>query len=133
MNEVLAFVVPGPPQPKERPRTGARGNVYTPRSTRRYEETVRVHALAAVARTSWRTGVRGARYAVALAVYFPDERRRDLDNACKAVLDACNGVAFSDDSEVDELHVVRGIDRVRPRVEVNVRRRRMGAACPEVE
>jgi Holliday junction resolvase RusA-like endonuclease len=128
VSAVLAFVVPGPPQPKERPRVGRRGHVYTPRRTSSYEATVRAHALAAVGRAAWRR-VPGARYSVTLDVYFPDARRRDLDNACKSILDACNGVAFADDSEVDELHVVRAVDRARPRVEVSVRRRarRVGA------
>ncbi len=117
----LVFVVPGPPQPKERPRTGKRGNVYTPDGTRSYEQTVRVHALRAVASCGWQREP-ADRYTVTLAVYFPDERRRDLDNVCKAVLDGCNGVAFADDSEVDEVHMVRAVDRERPRIEVRVSR-----------
>jgi crossover junction endodeoxyribonuclease RusA len=119
---VLAFVVPGPPVPKERPRFGLRGRVYTPSKTSSYERTVKVHALAAVARASWRRAP-GARYAVDLVVYFPDARRRDLDNVCKSILDGCNGVVFADDSEVDEVRVLRAIARAHPRVEVSVRRR----------
>lgn len=125
--DFLAFVIPGPPQPKERPRVGKRGHVYTPRRTSSYEGKARVNALAAVASCRWRREP-GSRYAVDLAVYFPDARRRDLDNVAKAVLDACDGVAFADDAEVDELHVVRAVDRERPRVEVSVRRRQRGVA-----
>ncbi len=117
----LVFVVQGSPQPKERPRIGKRGHVYTPHRTSSYEQTVRVHALRAVASSGWRREP-GARYAVTLGVYFPDEKRRDLDNACKAVLDGCNGTAFADDSEVHEVHMVRAVDRERPRVEVRVSR-----------
>ena len=31
----------------------------------------------------------------------------DIDNVCKAVLDALNGVAYKDDSQVVELHVIK--------------------------
>ena len=31
---------------------------------------------------------------------YSDKRRRDLDNALKCVLDACNGVIFNDDRQV---------------------------------
>ena len=41
------------------------------------------------------------RVQLAVELYPPDRRRRDLDNFCgKALLDALKGVAFGDDSEV---------------------------------
>jgi crossover junction endodeoxyribonuclease RusA len=115
----LAFVVPGPPQPKERPRIGKRGHVFTPHRTGRYEGVVRLHAQAAASRARWRPS-KGTRYAVSILAVFGDARRRDLDNVCKSVTDALNGVAYLDDSEVDEVHMVRALDRARPRVEVRV-------------
>jgi Holliday junction resolvase RusA-like endonuclease len=57
---------------------------------------------------------------VSILAVFADVRRRDLDNVCKSVTDALNGVAYLDDAEVDEVHLVRGLDRARPRVEVRV-------------
>lgn len=39
----------------------------------------------------------------------PDNRRRDLDNTLKALLDALQHAnVYEDDSQIDELHVVRG-------------------------
>lgn len=39
----------------------------------------------------------------------PDKRKRDLDNVCKATLDALQHARlFDDDAQIDELHVERG-------------------------
>lgn len=115
---VLQLVIPGPIRPKERPRLGRRGGTYTPPRTRAYEAMVRTIGLAAVARARWAWSASG--YSVALHVFAQDRRRRDLDNIAKICLDPLNGVAFEDDSEVDELHVYRHLDRARPRVEITV-------------
>ncbi len=114
----LSFVVPGPPQPKERPRRGRGGRFYTPGATRSYEEALKLYALAAVRASGWPLGTR-APVAVTVRAYFPDERRRDLDNAIKC-LDGASGVIWHDDSQIVEWHVYRGVDRARPRLEVLV-------------
>jgi crossover junction endodeoxyribonuclease RusA len=56
---------------------------------------------------------------VTVAAYRP-ARRGDLDNVLKAGLDALNGVAWGDDSQVVELHAVRFDDKASPRLEVTV-------------
>lgn len=49
------------------------------------------------------------RLAVTLAVNPPDRRRRDLDNMPKALLDALtHAQVILDDSQIDDLHIVRG-------------------------
>jgi len=46
--------------------------------------------------------------AVTLAVNPPDNRRRDLDNILKSLLDALEyGGAYKDDSQIEELHIMR--------------------------
>jgi crossover junction endodeoxyribonuclease RusA len=46
---------------------------------------------------------------VRVAVHPPDRRRRDLDNAMKALLDALEHAgAYSDDSQIDHLDITRG-------------------------
>ncbi len=48
------------------------------------------------------------RLAVTIDVYPPDRRRRDLDNALKALLDALqHGGAYHDDAQIDDLHIRR--------------------------
>lgn len=126
----VAFQVYGPPVPKQRARKGGNGKWYTPRKTRSYERLVRSHAVQslipksfpliptlACTRVAWSCG---ERYRVALAIYFPDARRRDGDNVLKSVLDACNGVLWDDDSRVVETLVTKSVDRKSPRIVVNV-------------
>lgn len=46
---------------------------------------------------------------VILHVVLPDKRRRDLDNICKALLDALvHGGILEDDSQIESLIVQRG-------------------------
>jgi len=133
----VRFDVLGKPVPKARPRM-ARGRIYTPRTTADYEAHVMRTALlcasgAGIGRPQ-PVGSRQAQFAyfagpvaVELAVYFPDKRRRDLDNAAKSVLDGLQlgrrkGTALlGDDDQVVSLLVTKAVDRERPRVEVTVR------------
>ena len=56
---------------------------------------------------------------VTLRVFRP-RRSGDLDNRIKATLDALNGLAWHDDSQVAEIHAFRDYDRDNQRVEVEV-------------
>lgn len=60
------------------------------------------------------------RITVTVRVYRP-ANRGDLDNSLKAILDALNKRAYQDDSQIDELHAYKYLDRANPRVEVEVR------------
>ena len=51
---------------------------------------------------------------------FRPQRRGDLDNTLKVLLDALRDVAFVDDSQVVELHARRYDDRPNPRAIVTV-------------
>jgi Holliday junction resolvase RusA-like endonuclease len=113
---VLAFVVPGPPVPKGRPRFG-KGFSYTPKRTRDYERTVRLCAQAAVSAARWSPD-EGA-YQVEIRVYRA-ANRGDLDNFCKAATDPLNGLVWPDDRLVTSLAATMHVDRERPRLEVRV-------------
>ena len=60
--------------------------------------------------------------AVDISVYRP-QRRGDLDNVLKALLDSLNGVLWVDDDQVVELHAYRYDDPYNPRVELRIARR----------
>ncbi len=50
----------------------------------------------------------GGRLRVAIGVYPPDRRRRDLDNLPKAILDALTHAGiWGDDSQIDHLEIIR--------------------------
>lgn len=54
---------------------------------------------------------------VRLDVYRP-QKRGDLDNTAKVLLDSLKGIAFTDDSQIVELHMTRNDDKDDPRVVV---------------
>lgn len=57
---------------------------------------------------------------ITLVVWFGDRRRRDLDNILKLTLDAIASALGFDDSLIDEILIVRSLDRANPRVSVTL-------------
>lgn len=117
----VPLTILGKPVPKQRPRFDRRsGRTFTPAKTRRYE--AHVAGVANLAARRMGAGHRGffkARIRAVVEVYFPDRRRRDVDNVAKSVLDGIQrGQLIADDLQVDELTVRRHLDRENPRVEV---------------
>ena len=112
----FTFHPPGKPVPKMRARVTS-GHSYTPAPTVIWEALVRVSAFAQVPE-GWPMD---ARYRVTLHVTCDDRRRSDVDNHAKSSgMDALNGVAWHDDSQVDELHVYRTVDKSCPGVRCTV-------------
>lgn len=60
---------------------------------------------------------------VSIRFYFCTQRKRDLDNMNKIILDALSGIAWTDDSQIARLHLYREFDRACPRIEVTVQER----------
>jgi crossover junction endodeoxyribonuclease RusA len=62
-----------------------------------------------------------ARVRVSVIAYPPDRRRRDLDNLHKGILDALTfACIFDDDSQIDELSIIRAYPEAPGRVLVTV-------------
>ena len=111
--EEIRVIIEGCPVPKQRPRAGKGGRMYTPKKTRKYERLV-----ADMARLAYGGDPVDHDVEVRMAIFWPDRRRRDLDNTVKSILDGFNGVIYVDDYFVQRLVVERYIDRERPRAEV---------------
>lgn len=64
-----------------------------------------------------------AKVEVAITAWLPDNRRRDVDNLLKAPLDVLvHAGVLDDDSQIQSLSIRKaGVDRARPRLEVEVR------------
>lgn len=61
------------------------------------------------------------RLAVTIVAAPPDRRRRDLDNLLKSLLDALtHACIWFDDSQVDDLRVVRAAPSPRGRIEITI-------------
>ena len=146
----IAFVVPGKPVGKGRPRASTVGghvHMHTPEATVTYENWVRACYL------QNHTGVRleGQLAMELTAIFEPPKRlskqrraaclagllhptgKPDLDNLAKAAADALNGLAYRDDSCITDL-VVRKRYGTEPRLEVVIRDAAepvSGELCPE--
>lgn len=94
--EVARFTVVGEPVPKARARV-VRGHAYTPVRTRDFEASVRA-VWDAEPRPDMPDCVR-----LDVAFFRSSRRHCDLDNLVKAVKDALNGRAYTDDWRVHDL------------------------------
>ena len=145
MSRKIEFFVPGIPVGKGRPRAARRGAgvvMFTPEKTADYEALVSATAAAALAgamRIIGTSQLLDGPLAAMLEMQFPvpaswskAKRARalagiewhtskpDADNVAKAVLDACNGVVFRDDSQVVTLIATKAFSET-PGVRVVIR------------
>lgn len=103
---MISFEVEGNPVPMQRVRfSGIRKRVFTPAKSMAYRVSVAWAARKATPMT-WPRG-KGFEYGLSLMVCYDNKTRRDLDYVVKAVMDACNGIVWDDDSQVSSLVVQR--------------------------
>ncbi|MBN2065973.1 MAG: RusA family crossover junction endodeoxyribonuclease [Candidatus Thermoplasmatota archaeon] len=117
---MVTFVIKGIPKAKQRPRFAARrGKViaYTPKTTASFENLVKLKAEKEFLRPLEGT------ISLAIRFYLPRpqrmiwktrpmpeaccDKRPDIDNLAKAVIDGLNGIAFRDDAQIADLHVTK--------------------------
>jgi len=58
--------------------------------------------------------------AVNIIIFFKDKRRRDWDNWHKLSMDALEGIVYKDDSQIQEAHIFKEIDKDNPRIEISI-------------
>lgn len=46
---------------------------------------------------------------VIICLYFKDKKKRDVDNFNKLILDACSGILWEDDSQIQELIIKKEV------------------------
>lgn len=109
---MICFTVPGKPVGKQRPRTfqaNGRTRTITPQKTKDYEEIVK---------WCYYRIAKNEKFDGAVSVYicvfvkppksqkteYPTQKP-DVDNIAKTILDALNGIAWGDDSQVCELTI----------------------------
>lgn len=111
----MKLVLPVPPSSNRYWRLDKRnGHLYPSEEAKRYKHGLKLRALTEGLRKPLAGPV------VASVVVYRARRAGDLDNSLKVLLDALNGVAFEDDSQVIEIHARREDDPSNPRVEVRV-------------
>lgn len=57
---------------------------------------------------------------IALGLYFDDKRIRDIDNYNKIILDACKGIIWEDDKQIQTLTISKFYDKNNPRIELTI-------------
>lgn len=134
MSAALKFTIPGEPQGKARPRVLRSGHAYTPQKTVEYERRVQAafamcggHAfpkgvplcVIIIAYFAPPKSIKGARRISMIKGEIHPTKKPDSDNIAKCVLDALNGLAYHDDSQVAIL-VVRKRYAEHPRVDVEI-------------
>jgi len=119
----VEFVAFGVPVPKGRPRFSRRGShihTYTPEKTKSWEAEVADaarDAMGSSAPVEWPVAV-GIVVVLPIAKSWSKKKtqealegrtlptnKQDLDNHAKSILDACNGILYTDDGQVVNLHV----------------------------
>ena len=133
----IAFVIPGTPVGKGRPKFARRGSyvtTYTPEKTAIYENLVKVKAQEAM---NGRPAIEGA-VSVVVALYvtppasWSQKKQRaalagelyptskpDVDNVIKGIFDACNEIVWRDDKQACDVRVIKRYDHTaRAAVEV---------------
>lgn len=53
-------------------------------------------------------------------LFFGDERKRDIDNYNKILLDSMSGIIFEDDSQIQSMLIIKNKDKRNPRIEIQV-------------
>lgn len=57
---------------------------------------------------------------VKAVMFFGTKRKQDLDNFNKLFLDSLSGIAYEDDSQIQELLIIKRYDKENPRIEVEI-------------
>ena len=99
-NIIASVVFIGNPLPKERPRMGKGGRVFTPQRTVEYEAKIASLLKECVGDLPVDST---SEFGLRCRFFRGDRRRVDCDNLIKAVSDAANGIAWGDDSQIVEV------------------------------
>jgi crossover junction endodeoxyribonuclease RusA len=111
----MNIVLPFPPSSNRYWRS-FRGRVVKSKEARDYQQAV--SCLANVGASNGPPTLLTGAVGLELNFYRP-QRRGDLDNRIKVLVDALQGIVYINDSQVSELHAFLHDDKKSPRVEVN--------------
>ena len=117
---MITFVIKGIPKVKQRPRFAARNGkilTYTPKTTASFENLVKLkaeqefdHPLDGAISLAIRFHLPRPKRLIWKTKPMPEvysDKRPDIDNLAKSIIDGLNGIAFKDDGQIADLHVTK--------------------------
>ena len=135
-SEIFTLEIPGTPVPKARPRFTRHGRAYTPRSTRQYEDDLRILARQ---RRGADKPFDGPLHVEVTAYFSPPQSwpkwkkdrvtghgtfiactvKPDIDNLGK-IIDGLNGIVWHDDAQITDMRIAKRYS-LKPRLIIVVR------------
>jgi Holliday junction resolvase RusA-like endonuclease len=101
---LVTFFVKGEPRPKQSFRVGRNGGYTHPR-VKAWQIDVATDALQSMREIGRLQEPFKMELSATLLFTLGDDRRVDLDNLSKAVLDGLNGIVYEDDRQIIDLHL----------------------------
>lgn len=68
--------------------------------------------------TGWTMAKKGEKVVAEVEVYWPDRKRRDVENLGKLLWDSLEGIVYEDDSWILPRYMDFAVDRENPRIEI---------------
>lgn len=68
--------------------------------------------------TGWAMAKKGEKVVAEVKVYWPDRKRRDVENVGKLLWDSLQGIVYEDDSWILPRYMDFVVDRENPRIEI---------------
>ena len=116
----MKFTVEIEPLPQPRPRFSRFGGVYFPKSFQEYKSVISKAAVQAMKNQLPMTGELIAKLKFFRKYKTISRRYGDCDNLSKAVLDACNGIVYADDSQIISVVSTKHTDKDNPHIEIEI-------------
>ena len=116
----MKFIVEVEPLPQPRPRFSRYGGVYFPKAFQEYKATISKAAVLAMQGLEPMTGELKAVLKFYRKYKRISRRYGDCDNLSKAVLDACNGIVYADDSQIISVVSTKHTDKDNPHIEIEI-------------
>lgn len=98
---------------------GARGRILT-EEARNWKDMTKYIAKGAVRHCAWELPAADVKVVLEIVAFWPDARRRDMNNTHKLLCDALEGIVYLDDKMVLARDMDFSVDRKHPRLEVCV-------------
>lgn len=125
INKKMTMILPLPPSVNAayaNNRHTGRGRILTP-AAENWKLVAGYAAKQAVRNSGWQITAADEKVVLELVAFWPDNRRRDMNNLHKLLCDALEGVVYPDDKMVLVRDMDFSIDRKKPRIEINIFRK----------